>query len=71
MNDDDDEDSIGHICVYLFDQEIHIDVQSDGGVLDLELLSSSLGQLLTHAIVQHFTEKPDANIGQSPVVRVH
>lgn len=66
-----DDPLIGHICLYLFDHEIHIDIESDGGVLDLELLANSIGQLVTAAIFKQFTETPDGDLGQSPEQRIH
>ncbi len=71
QTDDPEDELIGHMCIYLFDHEIHIDLESDGGVLDLELLANSCGQLVTAAILKQFTENTDANLGQSPEQRVH
>lgn len=71
QDDDPEDDLIGHICIYLFDDEIRIDVESDGGVLDLELLANSVGQLVTAAILKQFTENTDAHCGSTSVQQVH
>lgn len=71
QDDDPEDDIIGHICIYLFDHEIHIDIESDCGVLDLELLANSCGQLVTAAIFKQFPENTDAHCGSTSVQQVH
>ncbi len=61
---DPDADQIGHICIYLFDTEIHIDLQaeSDGSMPALTDLAEALGELVTAAIIRELSEIPDADV---------
>ena len=49
-----DDKPVGHICLYLLDHEIHADFHGEAdNLLDL---AEGIGQFVTHAIIETFTE---------------